>query len=94
MRAALFTSFPERFIQDKILPDLSRRGVEVVLIDETSRVARYDLREYRLDVVLHMHEMGGHSASHVLSKLAREACVTVRALSRKSASWFFLPAPR
>lgn len=93
MRAALFTSFPERFIKEKILPDLLKRGVEVVLIDETSRVERYDLRAYQLDVVLHMNEMGGHTRSHVLSKLAREARVTVRALSRKKASWSFLPAP-
>jgi hypothetical protein len=94
MRAALFTSFPQRFINEKILPDLSRRGVDVVLVDETSRVGRYDLRAYKLDVVLHMNEMGGHSSSHILSRLAREIGLTVRALSRKKASWTFLPAPR
>lgn len=93
MRAALFTSFPDRFVNEKILPDLSRRGVEVVLIDQASRAARYDLRAYRLEVVLYMNEMGGHSFSHVLSRLAREAGVTIRALSRKKASWTFLPSP-
>lgn len=94
MRAALFTSFPDRFVNEKILPDLSRRGVEVVLVDECKRAERYDLRAYRLDIVLHMNEMGGHSFSHVLSKLAREAAVTIRALSRKKASWSFLQSPR
>lgn len=94
MRAALFTSFPSRFIREKIIPDLSRRGVEVVIVDEASRAERYDLRAYELDVVLHMNEMGGHASSYVLSRVARDANITIRALSRKKASWTFLPAPQ
>lgn len=94
MRAALFTSFPERFVNEKILPDLSRRGVEVVLVDEACRADRYDLQAYALEVVLHMNELGGHSNSHILSRVARAAGVTFRALSRKKASWSFLPSPR
>ncbi len=85
MRAALFSCFPSYFLERKILPELRRRGVEVVLVDDPKRCESVDLSA--VELVLHMVEMGGHSHSFVLSKVCRLAGIPVRALSRKTASW-------
>ncbi len=94
MRVALFTSFPADFVNRKILPELARRGVSVVLIAEARRAPELGQALAGLDLVLHMTEMGGHSFSSHLSEACRKAGVPVRSLSRKKASWSFLPAPR
>lgn len=93
MRVALFTSFPPRFVEDKIRPALLRRGVEIVLIEEAKRAGHIELWRYSLDMILHMTEMGSHAFSARLTAAASKAGLTIRALSRKEASWSFLPAP-
>jgi hypothetical protein len=87
VRAALFTNFPTRFVNDKIIPELTRRGVEVIFVDEPKRAGGYDLRAYALDVVFHMTELGGHSKAEPLVRACRDAGVAIRSLSRKKAMW-------
>jgi hypothetical protein len=91
VRAALITSFPKDFVDRKILPELRRRGVDVVLVDEAFRAPLLDLEG--VEIVLHMTEMGGHTSSAHLSEVCRRAGVPVRSLSRKKSSWSFLPRP-
>lgn len=93
VRAILVADFPDRFVQDRILPELRKR-VDVVLVAKTRAAAGLDLASYAPDVVLHMTEFGSHSTSEMLSATCRRAGITVRALSRKKASWSFLPPPR
>lgn len=85
MRAVLFTEFPERFVHEKIVPELRTRGVDVVhvaSIETCERVAYVGV-----DVVLNMHEMGGHTWSQKLTRVCSKAGVPVRALSRKKSAW-------
>ena len=97
LRVVLVTAFEESFLQQDTLPELARRGVEVVARFPASRVESYDLprlKEHGVQLILHMVEKGSHSSSEKLSTLARTAGLPIRALSRKKASWTFLPPPR
>lgn len=93
MRAMLFSNFPSRFLREKVEPELKRRGVELLAMDEMKNVDKYDLATMRPDIVLHMHEMSNHSDSKALTKACQLARVPVKAFSRKKASWSFLPPP-
>ncbi len=90
-RVALYTSYPDRYVEEAILPELRKRGLEIAFFKEAKRAERRDLDH--IDVVLHMTEMVGHSYSERLSRACREASIPIRALSRKKASWGFLPPP-
>lgn len=93
MKAVLVTDFPERFVNESILPELSRR-VEVVLVASHYRVRSVDLASYAPDVVLRMNEMVGHSSSDVLIRYCREQGIPLQSLSRKKSTWTFLPSPK
>ncbi len=96
MKVVLVTSFEDYFVEQDTLPELARRGVEVFARFEAKECGRYDFRAFKaenVDLILHMNEVGSHSASQKLSQLAREAGIPIRALSRKKASWTFLPSP-
>jgi hypothetical protein len=96
MKVILVTSFEDYFLEQDTLPALAARGVEVVVRFEARNVENYDLAKYKregVEMILHMHEVGPHAASWRLTERAKEAGLPVRALSRKKASWTFLPAP-
>lgn len=83
--------YPLRFIREKIQPELERRGLEVVLVKEPKHAVREDLDG--VDVVLLMTEIGAHTLTERLAKLCRQGDKPIRSLSRKKASWSFLPDP-
>lgn len=94
MKVVLVTSFEDYFLEQDTLPELARRGVEVFSRFEAKACGRYDFHAFKaegVDLILHMNEVGSHSASEKLSQLARDAGIPIRALSRKKASWTFLP---
>lgn len=96
MKVVLVTSFEDYFVEQDTLPELTRRGIEVVSRFEAKACARYDFETFKasgVTLILHMNEVGAHSASAKLSQMARDAGIPIRALSRKKASWTFLPAP-
>lgn len=93
MKAVLVTTFPEKFVRDRVLPDLRRR-VEVLQVVAPAKAETIDFDELGPDgLVLHMTEFGSHSGSEQLSRVCRARGATIRALSRKKASWGFLPPP-
>lgn len=96
MKVVLVSSFEDRFLEQDTLPELARRGVEVVARFEAKDCRSYDFESFRqqgVTCILHMTEVGPHSASESLSRLARTAGIPIRAMSRKKASWTFLPPP-
>jgi hypothetical protein len=93
VKIALFSSFPRDFIDRKILPELARRGLEVVVVAEAKRAPAIDLRAAGVELVLHMTELGGHSMSGAMSDMCRRQGIPIRSLSRKKSSWWFLPPP-
>lgn len=92
MKVILVTAFPEKFVKNRVLPDLERR-VQVLEVVRPEKADHIDFAG-RPDLVLHMTEFGSHSFSEKLSKVCRTAGVGIRSLSRKKASWSFLPAPQ
>lgn len=95
MKVALLTSFPARFVNESILPELALRGVEVVRTLEPSHAGNVDFSKLAIDMVLHMTELGGHMAVENAKRAIERAGIPMRALSRKKASWNeFLPPPR
>ena len=93
MKAILVTEFPEKFVENVVLPELRRR-VQILKVVEPRKAASVDFSVLGPDdCVLHMTEFGSHSSSEKLSKVCRLAGVTVRSLSRKKSSWGFLPPP-
>lgn len=97
MKVILVTSFAESFLQRDTLPALAARGVDVVARFEARHVDGYDLERLKrqgVELILHMTEVGSHSPSEKLSHRARLAGLPIKALSRKKASWGFLPPPR
>lgn len=97
MKVVLVSSFEERFLEQDTLPELARRGIEVVSRFEAKDARSYDFHHFKrtgVSLILHMHEVGPHCSSEALSRLAREAEIPIKALSRKKASWTFLPPPR
>lgn len=96
LKVLLVSSFEDYFLEQDTLPELARRGVEVVARFEARNVESYDLAKYKaegVEMILHMHEVGPHAASWRLTEKAKLAGLPVRALSRKKASWTFLPQP-
>lgn len=97
LRVILATLFAESYLLQDTLPELARRGVEVVVRCEPKHVQNLDLGDLMerkgVEMLLHMHEMATHSDSERISNQARLAGLPVRALSRKKSSWAFLPAP-
>lgn len=96
VKVVLVTSFEDYFLEQDTLPALARRGVEVLVQFEARHVANYDLAKYKAEgalMILHMHEVGGHDSSRLLTERARIAGLPIKALSRKKASWTFLPSP-
>lgn len=88
-RAILFTEFPPDFISTKIVPELRKRGVDVVWIDKPVSCDQINFKTIGADLVLHMHEMGSHPNSAKITRVCKNAGIPVRALSRKKASWPF-----
>ena len=97
LRVVLVTGFAESHLQQDTLPELARRGVEIVTRVAPTHVSKLDLKDLRerkgVELVLLMHEVCGHAESGLLLQAARAADVPVQTLSRKKASWSFLPAP-
>lgn len=93
MKVALITSFQTWFLQRHIYPQFKRRGIEIVLETTAKRIGRVKLENRGIEVVLHMTEVGPHSDSYKLSEACRKAGIPLRSLSRKKASWDFLPPP-
>lgn len=96
LKVVLVTSFAESFLEKDTIPELERRGIEVFARFEAKRAKEYDFDRFvrgGVSLILHMVEVGGHIASETLSRLAREAGIPIKALSRKKASWSFLPPP-
>lgn len=92
MKAVLVSAFPTAFVEMSILPALRRR-VTVLDYIQPDAAEHFDFAAASPDVVLHMTEYGGHSASAGLSRACRAAGITLRSLSRKKAAWSFLPPP-
>lgn len=92
-RVALLSAFPSRFVLASIIPELERRGLDVVFCMEPQKLTAARLLRGRVSIALHMTEMIGHSISANLSRTCHEAGVSVRAISRKKATWTFLPEP-
>lgn len=96
MKVLLVTGFENYFLEQDTLPALASRGVEVVDRFPASHVENIDLARHKADgvtMILHMHEFGAHNASEKLSRAARLVGLPIKALSRKKASWTFLPPP-
>lgn len=95
-KIVLITQFESYFVERDVLPALRERGVEVMAVFDPRRlppIATWDAwARDGCDAILHMHEVGNHSDSRTISTLARQVGLTVRALSRKKATWSFLPA--
>lgn len=91
MKVLLFASFPEKFMQNVVLPKLRKRVENIDVLPPAKADHRvFETRE-RPDVVLHMTEYGGHSESEKLATICRARGLTIRSLSRKESSWSFLP---
>ena len=99
LRVVLVTSFAESHLKQDTLPELARRGVEIVVRCDAhhagNKLDLRDLKERRgVELILNMHELGGHSDMEKLTSQARLVGLPIRALSRKKASWgAFLPPP-
>lgn len=97
MRVVLVTQFQRRFLEQDTLPALRKRGVEVVEQWDPRRLPpflTFELMKAKgVEMILVMTEVGGHSDAEVLARQARTAGLQLRALSRKKASWSFLPPP-
>lgn len=97
MRVVLVTQFQRRFLEQDTLPALRKRGVEVVEQWDPRRLPPFStfelMRAKGVELILVMTEVGGHSDAEVLARQARTAGLPLRALSRKKASWSFLPPP-
>lgn len=96
-KIVLITQFESYFVERDVLPALRERGVEVLSVFDPRRlppIATWEAWALNgCDTILHMHEVGNHSDSQRISTLARQVGLTVRALSRKKATWSFLPPP-
>lgn len=81
---ALWSKFPEGYIESKIEPALRERGIRVTkhLSERTQQV---DLSG--VSVVLYLHEMTSHSEKYRINNIAQSQGKKVIPLSRKQAQW-------
>lgn len=98
LRVVLITQFAESHLLQDTLPELERRGIEIVNRFEPKHVSNVDLRYLRetkgVELVLLMHEVAGHSDTGAVASAARAAELPLHYLSRKKASWAgVLPPP-
>ena len=98
LRVVLVTQFAESHLLQDTLPELERRGIEIVNRFEPKHVSNVDLRYLRetkgVELVLLMHEVAGHSDTGAVASAARAAELPLHYLSRKKASWAgVLPPP-
>jgi hypothetical protein len=91
-RVAIYSKFPARFMESKILPKLRRRDMEIAFVEAPKKALPSQLSN--VDYVLLMTEMGSHAETAVVKKACELAKKPIRALSRKEASWDVLPAER
>lgn len=84
IQAALWSKFPTAYVKRKIIPFLLDREIQVdILLSPKS--SECDLS--KIDVLLCMHEMAGHSEIERAFTLAKRYNKTALVLSRKRSHW-------
>lgn len=87
MRALLFSNFPDRFLQDSVIPKLKTRGVSVDRVLSPRAASSITTPVPDVATVLFMHELSSHGENDAVKNFAERANLPLICISRKSALW-------
>lgn len=83
-RVALWSNFPNGYVESKIKPRLAERGIQVTIaLDEHVKTMNLS----GVDCILAMHDMAGHKGYNELARLAKAYKKKIFVLSRKASFW-------
>lgn len=84
-KAILFSKFPNRFVNQSIIPKLERRGIVVERVVHPKRAL--SLGDTEASMALFMFEMSSHSENNAVKEFCSLSNIPLVPISRKSSAW-------